>query len=78
MNNIRFFIIVIFFCGFVPFFFFCSMQSIQNLGLAVFALVTGSIVDNNGYLILEVFFLACLCSEFSSYLLGSFNFVSPN
>jgi len=36
------------------------MQSIQNLGLAVVSLVAGQIVDSKGYLILEVFFLACL------------------
>eukprot|EP00112_Aurelia_sp_Birch-Aquarium-sp1_P024618 Seg786.5 transcript_id=Seg786.5/GoldUCD/mRNA.D3Y31 product="Major facilitator superfamily domain-containing protein 1" protein_id=Seg786.5/GoldUCD/D3Y31 len=39
------------------------MQSIQNLGLAVFAQVSGSIVDNSGYLILEVFFCGCLCAS---------------
>ncbi|EDO35229.1 predicted protein, partial [Nematostella vectensis] len=32
------------------------MQSIQNLGLAVITQVAGIIVDNNGYLILEIFF----------------------
>ncbi|KAL3847679.1 hypothetical protein ACJMK2_018576 [Sinanodonta woodiana] len=37
------------------------MQAIQNLGLAVISLVAGVIVDSNGYLILEVFFLAWLC-----------------
>ncbi|XP_052702809.1 major facilitator superfamily domain-containing protein 1-like isoform X1 [Crassostrea angulata] len=37
------------------------MQAIQNLGLAVIAIVAGAIVDSSGYLILEVFFLACLC-----------------
>ena len=37
------------------------MQSIQNLGLAIVTIVTGVIVDNNGYLLLEVFFLICLC-----------------
>ncbi|XP_041351508.1 major facilitator superfamily domain-containing protein 1-like [Gigantopelta aegis] len=36
------------------------MQAIQNLGLAVVSLVAGMIVDNNGYLILEVFFMAWL------------------
>ncbi len=38
-----------------------SMQAIQNLGLAIFTIVTGAIVDSSGYLILEVFFLATLC-----------------
>lgn len=36
------------------------MQAIQNLGLAVISLLCGIIVDKKGYLILEVFFLACL------------------
>ena len=37
------------------------MQAIQNLGLAVVPIIAGYIVDNNGYLMLEVFFLAMLC-----------------
>lgn len=37
------------------------MQAIQNLGLAVITIVSGVLVDNYGYLILEVFFIACLC-----------------
>lgn len=37
------------------------MQSAQNLGLAALSIVAGLIVDNNGYLILEIFFLAWLC-----------------
>ncbi|XP_060587464.1 major facilitator superfamily domain-containing protein 1-like [Ruditapes philippinarum] len=37
------------------------MQAIQNLGLATISIAAGSIVDSNGYLILEVFFLAWLC-----------------
>lgn len=37
------------------------MQSVQNLGLAVIPLITGQIVDNAGYFVLEVFFLALLC-----------------
>lgn len=36
------------------------MQSVQNLGLAVVTIVAGKIVDAKGYLVLEVFFLACL------------------
>lgn len=39
------------------------MQSVQNLGLAVVNLITGSLVDAAGYFFLEVFFLACLCSK---------------
>lgn len=38
-----------------------SMQSIQNLGLAVISQVAGMIVDQKGYLVLEVFFCAWLC-----------------
>ena len=41
----------------------CSMQSVQNLGLALITLVCGIIVDSGGYLMLEIFFLACLCGE---------------
>jgi len=37
------------------------MQSIQNLGLAVISIAAGSIVDAKGYLVLEIFFIACLC-----------------
>jgi MFS family permease len=37
------------------------MQSFQNLGLAVVALIAGALVDNSGYLVLEVFFIDCLC-----------------
>ena len=40
-----------------------SMQSIQNLGLAVISQVAGTIVDKKGYLVLEVFFCAWLCSK---------------
>ena len=38
-----------------------SMQAIQNLGLAVVPIAAGVIVDQNGYLMLEVFYLAMLC-----------------
>ncbi|XP_037075475.1 major facilitator superfamily domain-containing protein 1-like isoform X2 [Pollicipes pollicipes] len=37
------------------------MQSVQNLGLALVNMLGGTIVDHSGYLVLEVFFLACLC-----------------
>ena len=39
------------------------MQSVQNLGLALVNMLGGTIVDNSGYLVLEVFFLACLCGR---------------
>ena len=36
------------------------MQAVQNLGLAVIALLAGLIVDHFGYLWLEIFFLSWL------------------
>jgi len=39
----------------------CSMQSIQNLGLAVVSILAGAILDARGYILLEVFFLVLLC-----------------
>lgn len=42
---------------------YCSMQAIQNLGLAVVAIVAGKILDEKGYLVLLVFFMACLCGK---------------
>jgi hypothetical protein len=39
----------------------------QNMGLAVVTLVAGMIVDQGGYLLLEVFFLAWLCGKFIIY-----------
>lgn len=40
-----------------------SMQSIQNLGLALIAMAAGAILDNRGYLFLEVFFCTCICCQ---------------
>lgn len=40
-----------------------SMQSIQNLGLAVISILAGMILDSRGYLLLEVFFIACVSCE---------------
>ncbi|XP_005930097.1 major facilitator superfamily domain-containing protein 1 isoform X1 [Haplochromis burtoni] len=37
------------------------MQSIQNLGLAIISIAAGAILDSKGYLVLEVFFCACIC-----------------
>ena len=42
-----------------------SMQSIQNLGLALVAMLSGFVVDNYGYLMLEVLNLICLSGECS-------------
>lgn len=39
------------------------MQSVQNLGLAVVPLIAGYLLDHKGYLMLEVFFLVCLCGK---------------
>jgi hypothetical protein len=39
------------------------VQAVQNMGLAVTSIITGIIVDKGGYLLLEMFFLGCLCGE---------------
>lgn len=39
-------------------------QAVQNLGLAVVSIVAGIIVDKGGYLMLEMFFLGWLWSEY--------------
>ncbi|KAF2365742.1 Major facilitator superfamily [Trinorchestia longiramus] len=39
------------------------MQSIQNLGLALISMLSGFVVDNYGYLMLEVLYLICLSRE---------------
>lgn len=36
------------------------MQAIQNLGLALMSIVVGKLLDYEGYLITETFFIACL------------------
>ena len=47
------------------------MQAVQNLGMAVVTMMAGRIVDDQGYLVLEVFFLAWLCRKyFSSFMLS--------
>ena len=43
------------------------MQAIQNLGLAVVTYLTGLIVDQKGYLVLEVFNCAMLCSKWINH-----------
>lgn len=45
-----------------------SCQSVQNLGLAIVAMVSGIIVDKGGYFMLEIFFIGLLCSEYSIVL----------
>ena len=39
------------------------MQAVQNVGMAVVTMLAGRIVDDQGYLVLEVFFLAWLCRK---------------
>lgn len=39
------------------------MQSVQNLGLGCTVLLAGYIVDQKGYIVLEIFFLAWLCCQ---------------
>jgi len=39
------------------------MQSVQNLGLAVVAIINGQIVDQKGYFILEISMLIWLCGQ---------------
>lgn len=38
-------------------------QSVQNLGLALISMIAGMIVDNGGYFMLEIFFIAWLCGK---------------
>uniref|UniRef100_A0A5F8HEC3 Lysosomal dipeptide transporter MFSD1 n=1 Tax=Monodelphis domestica TaxID=13616 RepID=A0A5F8HEC3_MONDO len=45
------------------------MQSIQNLGLAIMAIVAGEILDHWGYLYLEIFFIACVSVSLLSVVL---------
>ncbi|XP_074046928.1 lysosomal dipeptide transporter MFSD1 isoform X2 [Macrotis lagotis] len=45
------------------------MQSIQNLGLAIIAIVAGEILDNSGYFLLEIFFIACVSVSFLAVVL---------
>ncbi|XP_071950210.1 lysosomal dipeptide transporter MFSD1-like [Antedon mediterranea] len=45
------------------------MQSIQNLGLAVVPMIAGKILDESGYLILEVFFSVMLCASLIASLI---------
>lgn len=45
------------------------MQAIQNLGLATIAMAAGWIVDNAGYMWLEMFFLLWLAIAFVAVIL---------
>lgn len=48
--------------------FICSAQAVQNLGMAVVSILAGMIVDQLGYLMLEMFFLGWLWSTSFSIL----------
>lgn len=50
------------------------MQSIQNLGLAIISIAAGAILDSKGYLVLEVFFCACICGQYFYVFLFPFFF----
>ena len=56
---------ILMYCIFLPSYFIYSMQSIQNLGLALINMAAGVIVDAKGYLFLEVFFCAWLCRKYN-------------
>ena len=46
------------------------MQSVQNLGLAIISILTGYLVENYGYMVLELFFIAlCVIGLVASVLL---------
>jgi hypothetical protein len=49
------------------------MQSVQNLGLALISILTGVIVDEAGYFVLEVFFLGMLCGKFLVILQNNYS-----
>jgi MFS family permease len=49
-------------------------QSVQNLGLAVVSMFAGVIVDRGGYLMLELFFIGWLSSEWSRRQVSNENF----
>ena len=49
------------------YFLFLRMQAVQNLGMAVVTMLAGRIVDDQGYLVLEVFFLGWLCRTFRGF-----------
>lgn len=42
----------------------CRAQSVENLGLAVVALLTGIIVDADGYYMVELFFCVLLTGTY--------------
>uniref|UniRef100_A0A669F9I1 Lysosomal dipeptide transporter MFSD1 n=1 Tax=Oreochromis niloticus TaxID=8128 RepID=A0A669F9I1_ORENI len=53
------------------------MQSIQNLGLAIISIAAGAILDSKGYLVLEVFFCACICGQLAHCLICLFPSLAP-
>ena len=51
------------------------MQSVQNLGLGSIVLLAGFIVDQKGYIVLEIFFLAWLCRELNLCVINLSNLI---
>lgn len=51
-------------CEILFFLFIFRCQSVQNLGLAVISMLSGMIVDNGGYFMLEIFFIGWLSGKF--------------
>ena len=47
-----------------------SMQSVQNLGLAVISILAGLIVDKSGYMMLEMFYMIWLCSKWHTVFIA--------
>lgn len=51
--------------------FFYRAQSVENLGLAVVAILTGIIVDEEGYYMVELFFCFLLSGKLISRIISS-------
>ncbi|MGH0143759.1 UNVERIFIED_CONTAM: hypothetical protein FKN15_001464 [Acipenser sinensis] len=67
-----FIICVCYYVAVFPFIGLGHMQSIQNLGLALISIASGYILDNHGYLFLEVFFSACVCCKYEQSIAIAF------
>ena len=48
------------------------MQAAQNLGLVITPIIAGWLVDYKGYIVLEVFFLASMCGQYSHFFMSPF------
>jgi len=51
----------------ILFLWFYRAQSVENLGLAVVALLSGKIVDSDGYYMVELFFCTLLSGKYYFY-----------